>query len=811
MITFRQFFSILSEATRNKFTELSTTTDNKIDVINWENKNFKKAVGSRGEDEVVLGVVGNEEGLYRHIKQWEDLGFKQENMYIVDYDGAVVERLKQQARKLAGGIENEKTGMVSKIDDTGLDQRITEDNILDKAEQLVKEGKNLTHVDYDGTELITNLPVDAQLLADLNTVKTFAIVNTKRAAYEFADVIENRGSEMTEDELNLLKACEKIYNGIKKNIESNKRDSLASAFKRGALYVFFSYDDLANYYDQLKSSLKDFEISYDLYAGVQNTPMTSFIFSRNTKAFDEPEYTYSRFASDLFEGLYRFDTVKLLYEYGNEVNEIVKVLKSMLERGDFASDNAEKIKKKIKTLHSRIAEHNNMKLLIAKIKNLKAEDPPIDIRKYATNRYNKPITYSLLSSYFKPQNLSFNFFNVLRDGDTDRIKSISRKSYTLKDGVAPTISNFILHSKPGDYLNLSSDKYKLTIPYLRALIYKININNNTSLLSKMFDLETEIKNGVYVITRMTRNEGEDVTLAKSRSDETREKNKKLVEWMYSSEVGQWFVPQETFTKQELNRIFITSQEYTRNYRPLYAGMFNYEFDGDNLIKIQKKKNNIEPAKDYKLIPVGSIRPIRSPSRVAPGRGKREGTFINFLTTATTGGEPFIPKRPISPDRIHSFLSRASIQTGRKLNRKMFKFEHDSSGKIIKVTKISDTPSPSFASFIATAKVDDVFTLDKPKRLNILSKSLSSLISIYNANNPTAPRLSIRMFALVLDPKNKENVIAIRRVDANTFKDNDIPAERKPGRPPKRIIVPEGITSIHFNGFESLYKTLLMEL
>ena len=809
MITFRQFFSILSEATRNKFTELSTTTDNKIDVINWENKNFKKAVGSRGEDEVVLGVVGNEEGLYRHIKQWEDLGFKQENMYIVDYDGAVVERLKQQARKLAGGIENEKTGMLSKIDDTGLDQRITEDNILDKAEQLVKEGKNLTHVDYDGTELITNLPLDAQLLADLNTVKTFAIVNTKRAAYEFADVIENRGNEMTEDELNLLKACEKIYNGIKKNIESKKRDSLASAFKRGALYMFFSYDDLANYYDQLKSLLKDFEISYDLYAGVQNTPMTSFIFSRNTKAFDEPEYTYSRFASDLFEGLYRFDTVELLYEYGNEMNEIVKVLKSMLERGDFASDNAEKIKKKIETLQSKIAKHNNMKLLIAKIKDLKAEDPPIDVRNYASNRFKKPITYAMLTSYFHQQNLQFKYFNILRDGNTDRIKSISRKSYTLKDGVAPTITNFILHSKPGDYLDLSSDKYKLTPPNLSTLIHTINRNSNTSLLPKMFDLETEIKNGAEVIARMTRNEGEDATLAKSRLDEIRKKNKKIAEWMRNSKRGQWFVPQETFTKRELNNIFTNSQQYNTKYAtPLYAGMFDYEFDGDNLIKIQKKKDNFDPTEDYKIIPVGTIRPGRSPSKVAPSRGKREGTFINFLATATTGSEPFIPKRPISPSTINSFLTRAGIQTGRKLNRKMFKFEHDSSGKIIKVTKISDTPLPSFASLITTAKVGDVITLDQPKRLEILKRILNSTLSVYNAKNPTAPRLRMRMFALVQDPKNKEDVIAIRRVDAPA-EEGDV--KRRRGRPPKQRIVPEGITSIHFNGFNSLYNTLLMEL
>jgi hypothetical protein len=76
----KTFYQFLAE---KKF--ISTSTDNKLEVISKENSFIKSFIPGRGENEQIVGVVGDAKtGLKRHINQYIDLGYNPKNIYIFE-------------------------------------------------------------------------------------------------------------------------------------------------------------------------------------------------------------------------------------------------------------------------------------------------------------------------------------------------------------------------------------------------------------------------------------------------------------------------------------------------------------------------------------------------------------------------------------------------------------------------------------------------------------------------------------------------------------------------------------------------------
>lgn len=162
-----QFCELLNEY---KFSEKSTTTQEKLDVIQWENSLIKSVAPSRGPDEEIVGLVGNPEGLDRHITQWKQLGFRVRNMRVIEKNKALAQALYDKALKLSLYFPNLKR-LANQI----------HHNDLFKYLQLY--GDKVTHVDFDGISYInTLLPTLEEIASSCPNIRTAVIVVTTRSS-----------------------------------------------------------------------------------------------------------------------------------------------------------------------------------------------------------------------------------------------------------------------------------------------------------------------------------------------------------------------------------------------------------------------------------------------------------------------------------------------------------------------------------------------------------------------------------------------------------------------------------------------------
>lgn len=264
-MTFAALYNLLETA---NFAKTSTTTLNKLDVIDWENQQFKKALPTRGVDEKVIGVVGNSGGLERHVRQYLNLGFKYKNIYLVDLQSNVASSLRRKADSL------EQQGILPK--NGNLSSRIFHEDILVMARKV----PNVTHVDFDGTASIKNLVEFAQMLASIPSVKSFCIVVSARAgskqAYEF-------GSSPLE------KAANAIYQAMKQNKSAGFfTDQEISKFKKGIFDLALDQNFQQQMLIRALQSIGKFSGAYKSYLGTN--AMASYIFVKGKHALQHGEY-----------------------------------------------------------------------------------------------------------------------------------------------------------------------------------------------------------------------------------------------------------------------------------------------------------------------------------------------------------------------------------------------------------------------------------------------------------------------------------------------------------------------------------------
>lgn len=151
--------------------EHSTTTARKLKVIKWEYDLLTqiRKPSQIKHDECLVGVVGYPGDLKRHIKQWEQLGYRFENLYIAEIEENIYEALKQYAQRYWPGLAD----------------RIFLGDIKDIVKELA-ETKNITHIDFDGTDRITMAALDADVLFKAcPTLRSLVIVKQTRTGRQF--------------------------------------------------------------------------------------------------------------------------------------------------------------------------------------------------------------------------------------------------------------------------------------------------------------------------------------------------------------------------------------------------------------------------------------------------------------------------------------------------------------------------------------------------------------------------------------------------------------------------------------------------
>lgn len=160
-----------------------TTTDRKRQIIANENTFINKIVNSRDPTEQLVGVVGREEGLNRHIQQFIDLGFKQSNILLFELDENMANELKQAAiGKLPQYTVDENGHVQVAIDVLTKEEKVRVEyaDILHPFNDFIKHNQpwfdrtKVTHVDLDFTTTLN----EPDLINEVNRVFK-AYPNTK--------------------------------------------------------------------------------------------------------------------------------------------------------------------------------------------------------------------------------------------------------------------------------------------------------------------------------------------------------------------------------------------------------------------------------------------------------------------------------------------------------------------------------------------------------------------------------------------------------------------------------------------------------
>lgn len=185
------------------------------------------------------------------------------------------------------------------------------------------------------------------------------------------------------------------------------------------------------------------------------------------------------------------------------------------------------------------------------------------------------------------------------------------------------------------------------------------------------------------------------------------------------------------------------------------------------------------------------------------------TTINFLAYSKPGDYLYfvVGKSSLNMSSFGASISLARQRTGVKdIYPNMFNLETNSNGSIVKITRNDNTvkgkklvtldpeKSKNLLDFLINSKVGDVYD-----DIHISGASVTQLISRTKAKNPDL-NIDLSMFKQEFDTNG--NLIKVTKIS-----NEPIAAKKTRGTQ----VAAENIASIHFAGFESLYKTLLMEL
>jgi hypothetical protein len=242
-----------------KFVDKSTTSKPKLNVIEWENALINNVSPHRSLDEELVGLVGNPEGLMRHIDQWKRIGFRPANMMVVEKNRQLAQQLQQQCKHLATYYPS-----LNK-----LTQNIYN---ADMFKFLEKRGENVTHVDFDGISSISTLrPTLENIAVSCPRIKTAVVVMTTRTGLDEAHA--NRA--FSQQGKHLQKDAE-YFIGILHHIDPPR----AAAFRR----VLFLLDKQTDLYEEIINDILQEDGDYvDLKYNVYKPRMISVVASFDGK------------------------------------------------------------------------------------------------------------------------------------------------------------------------------------------------------------------------------------------------------------------------------------------------------------------------------------------------------------------------------------------------------------------------------------------------------------------------------------------------------------------------------------------------
>ena len=247
MVTFKKYCESYNPTAHVDFSVVETTSPEKLKVIEWENQLFKQSIPTRKENEAVLGVVGNSSQLLRHIEQYKDLGFQEENMYICEIQEKTWQGLVDEANRL------ESEGVIKK---TNLAKRIYNHDLFKKATEI----PNLTHIDFDETRTHETLKEDVNYFyTNCEQLKTLCIVKNLR-----------RGADV-----NVPNELEYLVDIMNSHLQIASKNRLISFLRKGVKMVMYGYDNIEL---SLNNSIKNFPHLSALYDSYKRT-MVSFIFT----------------------------------------------------------------------------------------------------------------------------------------------------------------------------------------------------------------------------------------------------------------------------------------------------------------------------------------------------------------------------------------------------------------------------------------------------------------------------------------------------------------------------------------------------
>lgn len=229
----------------------STSTPNKVKNIEPEIFRIVRSVTS-GKGKHAITLVGPEDGLERHVKEFDSIGVPQENLTIVERDIKLLNRLKKKTKEMGYQFKNLVGG-----------------DFVDRLKQALKKGYRFKMVDFDGTDslgsshlellkLLQNNPSkmlflrmtggvrSPKLMKDAKTNKMLSKHNVRTELY----FPKNSAEAMRSIKENLDDIRERlgdnIYNEIKEKLEkpSASKNSSFKINKKGEVAddILFSFE-----------------------------------------------------------------------------------------------------------------------------------------------------------------------------------------------------------------------------------------------------------------------------------------------------------------------------------------------------------------------------------------------------------------------------------------------------------------------------------------------------------------------------------------------------------------------------------------
>lgn len=298
MITFKTYCEVTGHA---DFSVVKTTSPEKLKVIEWENKYFKQSVPSRKMYEQVLGVVGHGSQLLRHIKQYIDLGFREENIFICEIQEAAWRSLQVAAKRL------ESQGLIK---NTNLASRIYHRDLIEVASEL----RYLTHIDFDETRSVTTLGEDVHTLYSVCPyLKTLCIVKTNR---------HNLG-------LTYLDEFEEFFIMLKERQGASE----ASKFARGVHMVLYINDNVEMVMNDVQQEMPHLSMLHNRYKYAP--AMISFIFTTEGNWPEESHHSQQniKYATNFLKTLKNIHTTIIQnsdYDMFQRFNKFINQLKEAI-------------------------------------------------------------------------------------------------------------------------------------------------------------------------------------------------------------------------------------------------------------------------------------------------------------------------------------------------------------------------------------------------------------------------------------------------------------------------------------------------